>query len=52
MTEPNKKGDASIIDALEFARWRNRNNDNPNQKRPRMSFDFEAGKVCVEESTA
>lgn len=42
------KGDPRIIAELERARWRNRNDDNPNMARPRMVFDFDLEKVRIE----
>ncbi|MGJ4888913.1 hypothetical protein ACQR1Y_12005 [Bradyrhizobium sp. HKCCYLRH3099] len=50
MTEPNKAGDLRIIEELEIIRRRNRNGDNPNLCRPRMIFDFETSKVCLEQA--
>ena len=46
------KGDPSIIAELELALWRNRNDDNPNQRRGRMIFDFDLGKIRVETAGA
>lgn len=44
------KGDPYIVACLKEARRRNRDNDNPNQNKGRMVFDFERGKICVEQS--
>lgn len=50
MREPNQKGDVWIIARLEEVRRRNSVGDNPNLQRQRMFFDFERGKVRIEES--
>ncbi len=47
---PNQpKGDPRISAELEHARFRNRSGDNPNLAKPLIFWDFESGKVCVEE---
>lgn len=44
-TKREAKGDPRIVAELEHARFRNRNDDNPNMRKSRMFFDFDAGRV-------